>query len=304
MYRHALAALIILACASRGPVRADDFDYYTNTVLEKVPQAKGVLKVQQLTPELLTEHSGAIKGLSGALVVVKTNEERWSKLVVYAAQQKVATEKSFPNLKAFPILLIERFVTYKDGEERAIQVQGKDVRLFGGFRFNLDIGQVVLPDITADLRFVATDMGNYAVPVGKAELYLVTKPLPEAKPDVSAKVVVGEKFQPQYYSGVYKLYDDGRRSGTLHLTVRDDSVVKGHFFSDKDGAKYDVDGKVGDPHHKIEFKIYYPRTVQQFNGWMFTANGKAFSGWTKLENQETGFYAVRQEAKADGNKKP
>src|ERR1051326_8342912 len=150
MYRYILAALVILTYVSHGQVRADDFDYYTNTVLEKVPQAKGVLKVQQLTTELLTEHGGAIKGLSGALVVVKTNEGRWSKLVVYAAQQKVASEKSFPNLKEFPILLIERFVTYKDGEERAILTQGKNIRLFGGFRFNLDIGQVVPADITAD----------------------------------------------------------------------------------------------------------------------------------------------------------
>jgi hypothetical protein len=267
-----------------------------------VPQSKSASKVEKLTPELLTEHSDAIKGLGGALIVVRTNEGRWSKLVVYAAKQKVATEKSFPALKALPILLIDRFVTYQEDEDRAILVNGKNIRLFGGSQFNLDIGQVVPADVTADLRFVTTEMGEHAVPVGKAEVYIITKPMPEAKPDASPKIEVGAKFLPQYYTGVYKLHDDGQRSGTLHLKVGDDNVVKGHFYSDKDGAKYDVDGKVSDPHHKIDFKIYYPRTVQELHGWMFTANGKAFAGWTRLENRETGFYAVRQETKAEPKK--
>ncbi len=140
-------------------------------------------------------------------------------------------------------------------------------------------------------------------PVNGAQLYVVTKPLPDAKPDVSQKVIVGEKFLPQYYNGVYKLYNDGRRSGVLHLTVRADGAAEGFFYNDEDGAKYEVTGKVGDPPHRINFKILYPRTVQQFNGWMFTGNGKAFAGWSKMENQETGFYAVRQEAKEKVEKK-
>lgn len=283
------AALVVLALSPSWAARADDFDHYTNKVLEKAPDAQGVIKVAKLTPALLAEHGGVLKGTVGALVIVKTNEGRWAKFMASPAKQKINDEK------AVPVLLIDRFITYKEDEERVILAQGKNLRLFGGFQFDLDIGQVVPADIGGDVRFIATEMGIYAEPIGKAEIYLVTKPMPDAKPEVAAKVVIGDKFQPQYYAGIYKLHDDGRRSGTLHLTVRDDGVVVGHYFSDKDGKKYEVNGKVGDPHHKIQFKIYYPQTTQQFNGWMFTGDGKAFAGWTRLENQEAGFYAVRVE---------
>jgi hypothetical protein len=294
MRRWSLALFLALA-ASNMPLRADDFDYYTNKVLAKVPEAKGVSKLEKLTPQLLAEHAAMLKGSTGTLIVVKTNEGRWSKLLVYPAQQKITDDKKLP------ILLISRFVTYKEGEDRAILVQGQNVHLFNGFVFNLDLGQVVPADVGGDIRFVVGQNGAHAEPIGKAEIYLLTKPLPEAKPDTSPNLVVGPKFLAGYFNGVYKLHDDGRRSGTLHLSVNGEGVVKGHFFSDKDGKKYDVEGKVSEPNHKIQFKIFYPKTVQHFQGWMFTGDAKAFTGWSKMENQETGFYAVRLEAKAENN---
>jgi hypothetical protein len=99
-----------------------------------------------------------------------------------------------------------------------------------------------------------------------------------------------------YFNGAYKLYDDGRRSGTMHLKVADNGVVTGHFFSDKDGQKYDVDGKINkDAKNMIEFLITYPRTSQSFTGYLFTGDGKALTGYSRIENRETGFYATRIE---------
>ncbi len=280
-----LTCLILLFVSTNA--HADSYENYVNKILAKVPKAKGVKKLKKLDRRLLVEYSGVLKNTASAFLVVRTNDGRWSKLLVNPAEQKLSAEKTVP------ILVIERFTTYKDGTDQAIQVQGKDVRLFGGFEFNLDIGQVVPKDIGGDIRFVVTKEGAYAEPVGKAEFYLVTKSIPEAKSTASTGPKVGEKFKKEFFTGKYKLYDDGRRNGTLYLKVRKDGLVTGKYYSQKDGRKYEVQGKVTEPSHFIEFSIVYPRTTETFRGWMFTGNGRAIAGSARMQRGVFGFYAVR-----------
>jgi hypothetical protein len=279
------AALLLHA----GPARADVFDHYTNDVLAKVPGGPGVKKVERLTPAELAEHSGGVPGLAGAFLVVKTNEGRFAKVLAVPARQKLSDKVSLP------ILQVERFVTYREGEEKTALASGQNVRLFDGFRLSLDIGQVVPEAAGGDLRFVVEGGKEHVEPVGKAELYLLTKPIPEARPKKGEKVVVGATFEPRYFAGKYKLYDDGRRSGTLVLKVGEENEITGAFYSDKDGQKYEVSGKVGTPAHAAQFKVMFPRAVQQFSGWMFTGDGRAIAGTSQLQGRETGFYAVRVE---------
>lgn len=269
--------------------RADVFDLYYNPILAKYPGTTSAEKVKELTPGMMVEQSRVLPGITAAFVVVKNNEGRFAKLLVHPARQKISKTDSVP------ILLIERYVTFVDGEERAVQAQGKNIRLFPGFHFNLDLGQVVPASVPADLVFVADKDTNALKPVDKAEMYLVTKHMAEAMPKKEEKVVVGATFEPRYFNGVFKLYDDGRRSGDLHFKVETDGNIVGHYYSDKDGKKYEVTGKVGDPHHHIQFRIQFPRTLQFFQGLMFTGDGKAIAGSSKLEERETAFYAVRQE---------
>jgi hypothetical protein len=134
-----------------------------------------------------------------------------------------------------------------------------------------------------------------AEPVGKAKLFLLTKPLPEATPTKTGRLVVGETFEPRYFNGAYKLHDDGRRSGTLKLQVADDGAVTGFYYSDKDGQKYEVEGKIGSPKHAVQFTVRFPRSRQTFTGWLFTGDARAIVGSSRLLDRETGFYAVRQE---------
>ena len=284
MLRISTMALVLIAPAL---ARADSFDNYTNPLLAKIAESKSAEKIDKLTTELLVDNARVLPGINGAFVVVKTNDNRWAKLLVQAARHKIDAEKSVP------IALIERFVTFREGEERTILAKGENVRLFHDFRFNLDFGQVVPASLGGDLRFVAEGDKVYLEPIGKAEMYLVTKHLPEANPKKGPKVVVGEKFEPRYFNGVYKLYDDGRRSGTLQLQVLDNGDVDGWYYSDKDGQKYEVTGKVGNPNHSIQFKVTFPRTIQLFQGFMFTGDGKAITGTSRLQERETGFYAVR-----------
>lgn len=283
-----LLVLLLWALVS-VQARADAFDNYINTILARVPQADGVLKLKQLTSALLTEHSGAIPGTTAAFLVVKTGEGRWSKLLVQPAAQKINAQKSLP------ILHVERFVTYREGEEKMVHARGDNVRLFPDFHLSLDIGQVVPAEVGGDLRFRLSDGKGVVEPVGQAEFYLLTKPLPEAKPKKSDKLVVGQAFEVRYFNGKYKLHEDGRRSGTLVLKVGENNTISGYFYSDKDGAKYEVEGKAGNPPHAIQFMITFPRTEQTFTGWMFTGNGQIIAGSARWQGRETGFYAQRIE---------
>src|SRR6476661_1797450 len=117
---------------------------------------------------MIVDHDRVLPKAGAAFLVVRTNGDRLAKLLVLAAKQKVDADK------AVPILLIERFVTYKEGEERQVLADGKNLSLFNGFRLSLDQGQVVPAEIGGDLRFVVDGDKVYAEPVGKAKLYVVT----------------------------------------------------------------------------------------------------------------------------------
>jgi len=284
------AAVVTLVLASPHLARADSFDNYTNDILLKVPKSKSAQKIQKLTTEMMVQNSRVLPGVPGTFLVVVNHEGRMSKLMAQPARQKISEDSSLP------IFLIERFVTFRDGEERTIHAQNKMVRLFPDFHFDLDMGQIVPAKLGGDLRFVARGEESYLEPVGKAEIYLVTEHLPEANSKKLSRPEVGAKFEPRFFEGVYKLYDDGRRSGTLHLNkVADNGDVLGVYYSDKDGRKYEVAGKVGNPAYGIQFRVTLPRTVQFFQGLMFTGDGRAIAGSSRLQERETGFYAVRVE---------
>jgi hypothetical protein len=282
-----LALTVVLTLTARG--RADAFDDYTNPLLVKASESNAVKEMKQVTPDDLLNNDRVLKGVDGALLIVKTNGGRNAKLLAHPAAQKTDATHSVPTL------LIDRYVTYKEGEERTLLATGKNLALFPGFRLSLDMGQVVPEALGGDLRFVVDGDKSYVEPVGKAKLYLLTKALPEATPKKTEKVVIGEKFEPRYFNGKYKLFDDGRRSGELVLKVDDDGSVSGSYYSDKDGQKYDLRGKVGTPDYSIQFTVQFPRAEQTFQGWLFTGDGKHMAGSSRMNEREAGFYATRIE---------
>jgi hypothetical protein len=285
MFRYYLLAGC-LALVGPQIARADTFDYYTNELLAKLAASDSAVPIKELTPDLVVEHNRVLTDVKGAFVVVKTNDGRWCRLLVQASAQKIGG-------RTLPILLIDRYVTYKEGEERTIVAEGKNLRLFAEFQLNLDLGQIVPGSVGGDIRLVVAEEKTFVEPIGKAEIFLVKKPLAEAAPKKGDKVIVGPVFEQKYLSGTYKLYDDGRRVGKLVLAIAGDGFVDGWYYSDKDGAKYEVTGKVGEPSHSIKFKVHWPRTVQEFQGWMFTGDGRAICGVSRMQERDAGFYALR-----------
>jgi hypothetical protein len=290
-HRAPLVAFVLLLSlanlANPTNARADAFDLYVNATLSKAAESPDASELRQLTPKEILEHDRVIPGIPATVLIVRTNEGRWAKLLVQSARQKIDAER------ALPMLLIERYVTYKEGEERTVLTSSKDVSLFPGFRLSLDLGQIVPEELGGDVRFVVEGSKVYAEPLGKARLFVLTKPVQGLEPKKEAKLVVGETFEPRYFNGTYKLYDDGRRSGTLKLTVGEDGGITGAYYSDKDGQKYEVRGKTGSPAHAIRFTVTFPRSEQVFQGMLFTGDARALAGTSRIAEREAAFYAVR-----------
>jgi hypothetical protein len=285
-----LAALLLLTAAAVG--RADQFDYYTNPVLSKAASDGALKEVKELTADQVSDVAGALPDSPSAVLVVATNDKRFAKLLVQTARQKIAGDKTAP------LLLIDKYTTFKGTSDRAAQAGGHDLHLYPGLRLSLDIGQVVPEAVGGDLTVVADakDPNGFVVkPVGAAKLYVLAKPIAGVVPKKAPKLVVGEAFETRFFAGRYKLHDDGRRTGVLKLNVNEAGEITGTFTSDKDGREYEVQGKAGNPRHAIAFSIKFPATTQTFTGFMFTGDGKAIAGTTKMLEREAGFYAERIE---------
>src|SRR5207249_671810 len=100
-----LFALLLAA----APARADAFDNYTNAILKKVAEADGAKQIKQLTPVVMAEHDQVLPKTDAAFLVLQTNDNHFSKLLVRSGYRKLDAEHRIP------MLIIERFVTYKEG---------------------------------------------------------------------------------------------------------------------------------------------------------------------------------------------
>jgi hypothetical protein len=288
MRRFALLAALAVTPAGR----AEQFDYYMNPVLSKAVSDGTLKSVNELTGDQIAEYAGALPDSSSAFLVVATNDKRLAKLLVQPARQKFGADRQAP------LLLIDKYVTFKGTTDRAVQASGQNLHLYPGLRLSLDIGQVVPEPLGGDLTVIAGEKNPDALvvkPVKDARLYVVTKPIPGVVPKKAPKLVVGEAFETRFVAGRYKLHDDGRRTGTLKLEVADNGEITGTFTSDKDGREYEVQGKAGTPKHAVTFTIKFPATTQAFTGYVFTGDAKAIAGTTKLLEREAGFYAERIE---------
>jgi hypothetical protein len=284
-----LAALVLLTAAAAG--RADQFDYYTHPILSKAAADGSLKAVKELTGKDLDDATGVLSDSPDAVLVVATNDKRFAKLLVQPARQKIGDKQA-------PLLLVDKYTTFKGTSPQVIQAAGQNLHLYPGLRLSLDLGQVVPESIGGDLTVAADpkDPNGFVVkPLKDAKLYVLPKPIAGVVPKKAPKLVVGEAFETRFIAGKYKLHDDGRRSGVLKLEVNDAGEIAGTFTSDKDGREYDVQGKAGTPKHAVTFTIKYPATTQTFTGFVFTGDAKAIAGSAKMLEREAGFYAERIE---------
>lgn len=287
LFRPLVMALLTFGAFSRSGMAQDAFDLLPRPELAKMSATDSFAPVDELSIKQLAEADGHLAGTTGTLLIAKTNQGRWARILISQARQKIDAEKSVP------ILLVERFATCMDGEDRALVQSGKDIRLFAGFRFSLDLGQVVPPEMPADFEIVSDDKHLKIKKDKGASLWIVKKEIAPAKPVKPSSIDATKPFGVHWFTGHYRLYDDGRRMGRLEIEADKDGNLSGALYSDKDNKRYELFGKVAMPNHTAQFTVRFPRSEQYFQAWLFTGDGSALAGTTRFGERETGFYATR-----------
>ncbi|MDA1013934.1 MAG: hypothetical protein O3A00_05705 [Planctomycetota bacterium] len=262
---------------------ADIFDLHTTYWLQQV--AKDNKPVTSLAMEQAVRLKGLDPTQSSPCLAIKTNDGNWTKALVGFGFRRG------PDDKPFPVLLIERYVTYRADRDGATSANGQDVILFAGFSFNFDIGQVVPEGQGGDIRFTAK---SEIQAVDNAQLYGMNGsqlPAPEvgSKPDPRNRAgVLATDF-----AGTWKINADGRWQGELRLNVENNGRSHGTYTSDESKSRYDVTGRMsGSPHH-MKLQLHLDNATQTFDAFLWTKDKSAMAGTTVLAERTFGFFATR-----------
>ncbi|APW63868.1 hypothetical protein [Paludisphaera borealis] len=289
-------AFLVCACfvtLPPPPAPADEFDRLGDADLSRPVIQKHARKQAGLNFRELAALPAVLRDARSSLLIVVTDQGNVARLIASPGFRKAPGD---PN-KLTPTLVVDRFETRDPANRAAPLARGKDAWLFDGFGYDLDAGQVVPVDMGADVRFVASgsDDGRL-IPVGKAELFVVESlpPAPKASADRPSE---GRVVRPADYNGSYRLAANGVWSGLLELKVDPEGVVTGNYRSDSGGAPHPVTGKTtGD--HGVEFTVTFPRTRQDYSGWLWGEGKNVIAGSVTMINQTFSFVAVREGATA------
>ena len=284
-----LTALAILLLA--GSTRADDFDRLEGRVLSNVPKSAESTARSQLTTADLGNLPNLLVGTRSPLVIVKTGEANFARMLVSPALRKSPVADGEP----IPILVVEKFDAFEGNAATRRLAKGGELTLFDGFRLDLDSGQVVPEGQGGDVQFLAGGEGGpRLVALKGSTMFTLTKsPLGQAeaahRPSPGRTVLKGD------FAGNFRLFANGQTSGPLELKVDEDGAVTGRLRSDQTGGSYKVTGQAGgDPTNKIRFAIELPRARQEFDGFLFVEGKGAIAGSFVLLDRTFGFFAVRE----------
>jgi hypothetical protein len=276
-----LIGSLCVALWSSGALAADVFERHTSKELQRAI-AQG-----PLVPQLSLNDAAKLKPLSATLsspcIVVKTEEGNYAKALVGWGLRKGGD-------KPTPVLLIERFVTYRGDRPDLTVAVGKDVMLFPGFTFNFDIGQVVPENQGADVEFTAD---SALKPVGEAQLAalhgsMLPPPDPAAKRDPAA--VEGVTLED--FAGVWRIDADGRWKGEWELKV-DQNSITGTFVSDELKNRYEVIGVPGALPHLAKLEVFLANAQMQIDAYLWTKDKSHMAGTLTMAGRKFGFLATR-----------
>jgi len=274
-------SLLLSVLVLNADLRADIFDEHTAYWLKQATE-KG-------TPSAsLTMKDGAKlkpigKRISTPCIVFKTDDENWTKALITWGLRK---GKNGPT----PVLIIERFVTYRGDRPNLTTAAGKDVMLFPGFAFNFDIGQVVPEGQGEDIK--CEGEGTLTV-VEPAKMYPLNGPaVPEAANDGKTKPADHAEVLPTDFAGSWKVRIDGRWEGRWDLKV-DDRRVYGKFISEGTKSEYELNGRIAGLAHNARFDVELANTSQTFDAYLWTKDKSAIAGTVVIAERKVGFYALR-----------
>ena len=228
-----IACGYLLACGANVVCASDLFDRHA------LAELKHATKEGTPLTEIAAAAAAKWKPLSARIgspcLIVQTNDGHWSKALLAWGQRKVRGRE-----QPLPVLVLERFVTYRGDRDGLALATGKDVMLFAGGSFSFDIGQVVPTGAGADIEFTADGLIK---PVGDAKLFALNGsqlPAPDPK---QPNPKDHDDVLPRDFAGTWKVSIDGRWNGTWEITI-DDRTLLGKFISDDTQSRYELYGKV------------------------------------------------------------
>jgi hypothetical protein len=280
-----LAIIGVCVLAARGASAGDVFDRHSLSELKAA--TKESPPIAELTAGAAAKWQPLSAKISSPCLIVQTNDGHWAKALVSWGQRKVKGRE-----QPQPVLVLERFVTFRGDREGLTTASGKEVMIFAGHSFSFDIGQVVPSGSGADIEF--TEAG-IVKPVGEAKLFgLNGSRLPAAdaaKPNPNDH----EGVLPRDFAGTWKVSIDGRWTGTWEIDVKEQRNLVGKFVSDDTKSRYELYGKVSNIPHEAKLEIDLANSQVSVDAFLFTTDKGTMAGTAVLAGRKFAFVATRQE---------
>ena len=277
------------------PARCDEFSRLAGPPLFDLPKRSDAHSHSRLSSRALESLNEVLRGERAAFVIAVTDQGNFSKLLLSSGMRRRGVETGKTNLVA--VTIVDRYETIDSGNRTSLKARGRDLILFDGFQLDLDSGQVVPEGFGGDIRFSIGGAGGPEIQaLGTCQLFTFEKPLPSSMSS-PGKPSSGRTVIPTDFNGRYSLVANGQLSGSLELSVDREQQVSGRFRSDRNGAIYDVTGKVAsDLPRKIEFTVHFPRSKQDYSGLLWTEEKNVFAGMVQILDHPYSFFAIREGA--------
>lgn len=285
MRRAAMIVCLAWGCvafAGGGPLRAADlFDRHTFAVVRQATEKEAAI------PQISLADAAKLKPLSASLsspcLLIKTDEGNYTKALVSWGYRKGPE-------KPIPVLLIERFVTYRADRPDLTAASGKDVILFAGFQFNFDIGQVVPAGQGADVAF---DGESVLKPLDGVKLTALRGSALPADPKAARSNAASDQVAATDFAGTWKVNADGRWNGEWTIEVDEDGRASGKYLSDESKSSYDIAGLSGNAPHMMKLEIFLPAAQISADAYLWTTNRNYMAGTVSVSGRKFGFFAER-----------
>lgn len=265
----------------------DVFDRHDSALLRQTVESGTALR--EFTQIQAVKLQPLSRELEGSCFVVESNRGNLAKILVSWGFRKQPESG-----KPVPVVMLDRFVTYEQGKGDSTVANGKNVMLFPGFGFDLDLGQVVPAGFDADIEL--TDQGVLKAFEG-VKLYGVNgSQLPVAENAGPGKKDPGV-IVPEDFSGVWQVDGDGRWVGEWDLTVNEEGQATGKFLSAETEAGYPITGQIGALPHQIKLQVEFNNATQVIEAYMWTKDKSKIAGSFTLSGRKFGLVAIRQPAK-------
>jgi len=279
-----LIACLLWIGLSTTVFSADVFDRHTASLVKKLANDGTA------TTELAMADAAKLKPLAANIgspcLILKTDGGNYTKaLVSWGLKKGKGTDKPTP------LLLIERFVSYRGERLDLTSAIGKDVMLFPGFGFDFDIGQVVPAGQGADIEFTAE--GALACATEAKLVVLNGSQLPPAEKTAKHDPNDHEGVVALDFLGTWKLNADGRWLGELDLKVSEGGRATGSFTSEESKNAYELTGQTGSTPHNLKLEVFLANTQLSVDGYLWTKDKSQMAGTVTMAGRKFGFVATR-----------